>query len=86
MATGAFATGPDMNESFTKEFLSCSICWESYDDRSRQPKLLSCHHTFCKGCLKKLVRSGRTVLQVCESMFREWHWEEWNGRNITNCG
>ena len=59
----AASTPVDMNESFTKEFLSCSICWEMYDDKARQPKLLSCHHTFCKGCLKKLQR-GRSVIQV----------------------
>ena len=64
--TAAFAPGDNMNESFTKEFLSCSICWEAYDDKARQPKLLACHHTFCKGCLKKILR-GRSVLQVSKT-------------------
>lgn len=62
MAT-ATCTPVDMNDSFTKEFLSCSICWEAYDDKTHQPKLLACHHTFCKSCLKKIQR-GRSVLQV----------------------
>ncbi len=31
--------------------LNCLVCLETYTD----PKLLQCHHVFCKGCLRRLV-------------------------------
>ena len=34
-----------------EEQLNCSICLESYTD----PRLLQCHHVYCKACLAKLV-------------------------------
>ncbi|KAI8498563.1 hypothetical protein Bbelb_237650 [Branchiostoma belcheri] len=33
------------------DFLECTICLEPYKD----PKILPCLHTFCKGCLEKFV-------------------------------
>ncbi|KAI8498561.1 hypothetical protein Bbelb_237630 [Branchiostoma belcheri] len=35
----------------TGDFLECTICLEPYKD----PKILPCLHTFCKGCLEKFV-------------------------------
>ena len=36
------------------DLLVCGICEELYDDDTRQPKFLSCHHTVCAHCLDKL--------------------------------
>lgn len=33
----------------------CPICFESYDEAQRLPKLLGCGHTFCLSCLSSLV-------------------------------
>ncbi len=37
------------------DLLTCPVCMESFDDNDRQPKLLPCHHSFCKLCLQHLV-------------------------------
>ena len=34
--------------------LICGVCEELYDDATRQAKFLTCHHTFCSECLRKL--------------------------------
>ena len=31
----------------------CPICLERFNRTEKMPKILSCGHTFCKGCLKK---------------------------------
>ena len=43
------------------DMLSCSICMENYDDGENQPKLLPCHHSFCKTCLIHLT-NGRSFI------------------------
>ena len=43
------------------DLLSCSICMENYDDGDNQPKLLPCHHSFCKSCLIHLT-NGRNFI------------------------
>ncbi|XP_078582448.1 E3 ubiquitin-protein ligase TRIM56-like [Branchiostoma floridae x Branchiostoma japonicum] len=37
------------------DFLECTICLEPFKD----PKVLPCLHTFCEGCLKKLVAQDK---------------------------
>ncbi|XP_019646862.1 PREDICTED: LOW QUALITY PROTEIN: uncharacterized protein LOC109487324 [Branchiostoma belcheri] len=39
------------------DFLECTICLEPYKD----PKILPCVHTFCKGCLEKFVAKESKV-------------------------
>ena len=39
-----------VTEAATEFSLRCSICLETY----KEPKVLPCCHTFCKGCLAKL--------------------------------
>ena len=34
--------------------LICGVCEELYDDTTHQAKFLTCHHTFCSECLRKL--------------------------------
>ncbi|PVD34341.1 hypothetical protein C0Q70_05612 [Pomacea canaliculata] len=36
--------------------VTCSVCLESYS--GRQPKLLSCHHTFCLQCLSFIAQTS----------------------------
>ncbi|KAI8500682.1 hypothetical protein Bbelb_215000 [Branchiostoma belcheri] len=39
------------------DFLECAICLEAYKD----PKILPCLHTFCKGCLEKFLAKESDV-------------------------
>ena len=34
------------------EKLECAICLDQY----KEPKVLSCLHSYCRGCLEKLVK------------------------------
>ena len=47
------------------DLLSCSICMESFDDNQHQPKLLPCHHTFCKICLLNLTAQNVVACPTC---------------------
>ncbi|XP_078000021.1 tripartite motif-containing protein 2-like [Glandiceps talaboti] len=57
---------PDLEtflKEFGKDYLSCTICLETY----KNPKILPCQHTFCQDCLTKLVRrSGKLKCSVCK--------------------
>ena len=55
MATGG-VTGEE--ELYSFELFECSVCLESLINK--QPRLLSCGHTFCTPCLQKL--SGRKMV------------------------
>jgi hypothetical protein len=37
--------------------MNCQICLEAYNIANRLPKNLSCGHTFCDRCLKKIGSS-----------------------------
>lgn len=39
------------------DLLTCSVCLEPFDEAEHQPKLLPCHHSFCKHCLLQLARN-----------------------------
>ncbi|ELT90768.1 hypothetical protein CAPTEDRAFT_49606, partial [Capitella teleta] len=43
------------------DLLTCSICMEAFGEGDRQPKLLPCHHSFCKQCLLQMARSHSFV-------------------------
>ena len=49
------------------EGLECSICCESFDDQKLCPRLLSCGHSFCSGCLEKLLRDKAIICPTCRS-------------------
>ena len=45
-----------------KEDLMCSVCLEEFEE----PKVLPCCHTFCKGCLERVLeKSGQKTNLVC---------------------
>ncbi|WAR08288.1 TRI56-like protein [Mya arenaria] len=57
------ATGHKLVKEITDQFLHCKICYEPYKD----PKTLTCLHTFCADCIQKHVdsdtnRSSRFLL------------------------
>ena len=35
--------------------LDCSVCFEPFDDQNICPRILSCGHTFCTGCLERVL-------------------------------
>lgn len=43
---------------------SCIICLEMYSQH-RQPMILSCGHTFCNSCIKKISLNNQTVCPNC---------------------
>ena len=50
----------------TADHLHCSVCLEHY--KGRNPRLLSCHHSFCEGCLMELVKHGQISCPSCREM------------------
>lgn len=44
------------------DLLTCPVCMEAFDDREHQPKLLPCHHSFCKLCLLRLVKGNNNTV------------------------
>ncbi|KAH3735165.1 uncharacterized protein LOC127851734 [Dreissena polymorpha] len=57
------ATGHKLVKEITDQFLHCKICYEPY----KEPKTLTCLHTFCADCIQKHVdsdtnRSSRFLL------------------------
>ena len=55
MATGYSTETPDL--------YTCQVCLE--DMLQLNPRLLSCHHTFCEGCLKNLIRGQKISCPTC---------------------
>lgn len=49
------------------EGLECSICCERFDDEQLCPRLLSCGHSFCSGCLKKLLKDNTVNCPTCRN-------------------
>ena len=37
------------------EVLECPVCCELFDDQNISPRILSCGHSFCTGCLERLL-------------------------------
>ena len=49
MATGYIMETPDL--------YTCQVCLENMLELN--PRLLSCHHTFCEGCLRNQIRGQK---------------------------
>ena len=41
----------------------CKVCLENM--LNKNPRLLSCHHSFCTDCLKKVMKSGSILCPTC---------------------
>ena len=54
------ATGYKME---TPDLYICQVCLE--DMLQLNPRLLTCHHTFCEGCLRKLIRGQKISCPTC---------------------
>ena len=63
MAT--YATGGGEEELCSFELFECSVCLESLINK--QPRLLSCGHTFCTPCLEQLSRRNTVKCPKCRS-------------------
>ena len=46
--------------------MECSNCYEEYDDNKHVPLNLECGHTYCKKCIKKLLKqSPKLECPIC---------------------
>eukprot|EP00457_Paulinella_chromatophora_P003311 gb/GEZN01003318.1/.p1 GENE.gb/GEZN01003318.1/~~gb/GEZN01003318.1/.p1 ORF type:complete len:593 (-),score=84.24 gb/GEZN01003318.1/:358-2136(-) len=45
--------------------MECSICCEGFDDQKLCPRLLRCGHSFCSGCLEKLIDHNSVTCPTC---------------------
>ena len=43
------------------DLLSCVVCMEDFEEETRIPKLLMCHHTLCAQCIGRLARGTTHV-------------------------
>ena len=48
MASNTETTAEQESEDLT----TCCVCFEVYNEGDRKPKFISCHHTYCLGCIK----------------------------------
>ena len=55
MATGYIMETPDL--------YTCQVCLENMLELN--PRLLSCHHTFCEGCLRNQIRGQKLTCPTC---------------------
>ena len=50
--------------------LTCSVCFNSFDNDDHKPKYLSCHHTLCLACLKvNLLSHNDSLIFVLQLLF-----------------
>ena len=55
-----------MAEGF--DLYTCEVCLENMLDKD--PRLLSCHHSFCMKCLKKIMKNGTILCPTCRESTR----------------
>ena len=56
------ATSLEQMQAVNKKNLECPICLSFF----KEPKILTCSHTFCKGCLETLLESrGKLLCPTC---------------------
>ncbi|XP_062977462.1 E3 ubiquitin-protein ligase RNF182-like [Elgaria multicarinata webbii] len=52
--------GGSQPPAFTAHEMECKICYERFDGRTRQPKLLACSHRVCARCLSQMADVGES--------------------------
>uniref|UniRef100_A0A7E4UWP9 RING-type domain-containing protein n=1 Tax=Panagrellus redivivus TaxID=6233 RepID=A0A7E4UWP9_PANRE len=57
----------DMDPDF-KNISSCCICYEKYTRIYRQPISMSCGHTFCKNCVRRMLISRMFQCALCRTL------------------
>ena len=60
------ATGGHLRDSDLPDIYSCAVCLEQLLDRN--PRFLSCHHSFCQQCLQKLTNNGQVSCPTCRAV------------------
>ena len=60
------ATGGRLRDSDVPDIYSCAVCMEHLLDRN--PRFLSCHHSFCQQCLQKLTNNGQVSCPTCRAI------------------
>ena len=60
------ATGGRLRDSDVPDIYSCAVCLEHLIDRN--PRFLSCHHSFCQQCLQKLTNNGHVSCPTCRTV------------------
>jgi phage FluMu protein Com len=61
--------------------LSCSSCYNQFDDGLCGPRTLDCRHTFCHSCLQALAEQDATHTVKCPTCRAEmWVW----GANVSS--
>ncbi|XP_067125753.1 tripartite motif-containing protein 2-like [Centruroides vittatus] len=61
-----------ISEASMADLFCCTICFNQFDEAEYLPKLLSCHHTFCRKCLSILHEQNQNTLicPVCSAECR----------------
>ena len=52
---------PSSGSCQVQDSLSCSVCFERFDDSTHLPKILPCQHTFCGSCIDNLIDDSDVV-------------------------
>ena len=49
--------------------ITCPICFDTYNDKDKVPRILQCGHTFCQSCLMDLRTSNILTCPTCRKYF-----------------
>ena len=49
--------------------INCPICYDTYNDKDKIPRILHCGHTFCQICLLDLRTSNILTCPTCRKFF-----------------
>ena len=60
------ATGGRLRNSDVPDIYSCAVCLEHL--LNRNPRFLSCHHSFCQQCLQRLTNSDHVSCPICRAV------------------
>ncbi|CAH1792306.1 unnamed protein product [Owenia fusiformis] len=61
---------PDSDSSIENPLVSCTVCLSLYNEEDHMPKLLPCHHSFCRSCLDTLLNNSIIVCPSCRKTHR----------------